>query len=259
MSLKNRNSNAARPLPRAPFPQGFVITIDGPAGSGKSTTAKELARRLRLMYLDTGSTYRALAYAALQRGWHPIADAKRLTRLARRIPLRFKPGRTGHLHLFLDGQDVTRVIRTEEVTEAAAYLAQNPDVRSALVKRQRNLAPADGVVVEGRDTGTVVFPDATHKFFLTANLGVRAKRRQRDLFQLYGSHSPLEQLCAQLHFRDQLDRTRHVGPLVKPKGAIMIDTSRLSVHQTVEIILRHITQGRSARSRLRKKPRSAQG
>ena len=199
------------------------------------------------MYLDTGATYRALAYAALQRGYHPIADAKRLARLAQRVPLRLQQGRPGHLRVFLNGEDVTRSIRTEEVTEAAAYLAQDPDVRSALVKRQRSLAQAKGVVVEGRDTGSVVFPHATHKFFLSANLGVRAKRRQRDLLQFYGSRSPLAQLREQLHFRDQLDRTRRVGPLVKPKGAVVIDTSRLSVHQTVEAMLRHIARRALAR------------
>ena len=222
--------------PRHPL----IITIDGPAGVGKSTAAQLLARRLGLVYLDTGATYRTLAYAALQGGLHPILDAKRLAAMARHLPIRLQPGRSGVLRVTLDGQDVTQAIRTEEVSEAAAQISQHPAVRAAMVKRQRELANRHGVVVEGRDTGSVVFPHAAHKFFLHAAPSVRAKRRQLELSRLYGARPPLAQVQEQLHFRDGLDRTRRIGPLIKPEGAMALDTSRLGARQVVRAMLRHI-------------------
>jgi cytidylate kinase len=145
--------------------------------------------------------------------------------------------------VFLGVADVTHQIRTEEVTEAAAQLSQHPEIRRALVQMQRRLANTHGVVAEGRDTGSVVFPKASYKFFLDANPHTRARRRQFELLQLYGSNPPLAQVREQLHFRDGLDRTRRVGPLVKPKGAIAIDTSRLTAAQVVRAMERHIIKG----------------
>ena len=247
--------------------QSLVITIDGPAGVGKSTVAKRLAQRLGLTYLDTGATYRALAYAAVTRHLNPITDSRRLGRLARRLPLRLRPAPHGDVRVLLDRLDITTQIRTEEVSEAAAQVSQYPEVRAAMVALQRTLAnprlarlasrpsaavrgsdrhsqPSrrDGVIVEGRDTGSVVFPHATHKFFLDAEPTIRARRRQAELFQLYGTRSPLTQIREQLHFRDSLDRTRRVGPLITPRGAITIDTSHRSVAQVVRLLLRHISQ-----------------
>jgi cytidylate kinase len=135
---------------------------------------------------------------------------------------------------------VTHAIRTEEVSEAAAHISQYPGVRAAMVRRQRELAEARGVVVEGRDTGSVVFPEAPYKFFLTASPLVRAKRRQSELAKRYGSKPPLAQIQEQLHFRDQLDRTRRVGALVKPTGALVIKTSDRTAHQVVQAMRRHI-------------------
>ncbi len=218
----------------------LVITIDGPAGVGKSTVAKRLARRLGLVYLDTGATYRALAYAALHAKLNPITDAKQVSRLARQLPLQFRPAPNGGVRVLLNTVDVTDRIRTEEVSEAAAQVSQDPEVRAAMVALQRRLANRHGVVVEGRDTGSVVFPHATHKFFLDADPSIRAKRRQRELSRLYGARPPIAQVREQLHFRDSLDRSRRVGPLIKPPGSVTIDTSRLSASQVVQLMLRHI-------------------
>lgn len=222
--------------------QYLVITIDGPAGVGKSTVAKRLARRLGLVYLDTGATYRALAYAAVTAKLNPITDAKQVSRLALELPLQLRPAPKGGIRVVLNGADITSEIRTEEVSEAAAQVSQDPAVRAAMVELQRKLADRRGVVVEGRDTGSVVFPRARHKFFLDANPAIRARRRQRELARLYGARPPLAQVQEQLHFRDSLDLNRRVGPLVKPAGAVMIDTSRLSASEVVRRMLRHIAK-----------------
>lgn len=216
----------------------LVITIDGPAGAGKSTVAKQLAHELGLMYLDTGATYRTLALAGLQEEPPIVADASRLARLARQLPIRLeKAGRNG-LRVFLGDDDVSRKIRTEQVTEVAAQISQYPEVRAAMVERQRELANAQGVVVEGRDTGSIVFPRATHKFYLDADPAVRAKRRQRELAKFYGSQTPLAMIREQIDLRDGLDRSRTVGPLVTPAGAMVIDTTRKTVQEVVRA-MRH--------------------
>lgn len=235
----------------------LLITIDGPAGVGKSTVAQRLAQRLGLTYLDTGATYRALAYAAVKAHLNPITDTARLSRLARRLPLRLRPTSHGGVKVLLNRVDITNQIRTEEVSEAAAQVSQYPEVRAAMVALQRRLANPrlwrdprpdrrggrHGVVVEGRDTGSVVFPHATHKFFLNADPTIRARRRQQELTQLYGTRPPITQVREQLHFRDSLDRTRRVGPLVKPHGAIAIDTSHRSIAQVIQLMLRRIRNG----------------
>ena len=221
-----------------------MITIDGPAGVGKSTTAKLLAQRLDVTYLDTGATYRALAFAARQReNLNPVTDAKQIAALGRRLALELSPQPDGSLRVLLNGEDITRQIRTEEITEAAAQISQHPDVREAMVELQRRLADRHGIVVEGRDTGSVVFPKADYKFFLDADPDIRARRRQRELKRLYGSRPPLKQIREQIHFRDGLDRTRRVGPLVKPRGAIAIDTTHRTAPQVVRVMLGHIRKG----------------
>ncbi len=220
----------------------MIVTIDGPAGVGKSTVAKLLAKALGLMYLDTGATYRTLAYAALRQRINPITDVKRLAELARRLPLELRPTPAGGLVVLLNDRDVTKAIRTEEVSEAAAQVSQHPAIRAAMVQLQRELANRHGVVAEGRDTGSVVFPQAPIKFFLDADTRVRAKRRQIELAELYGTRPPIVQVQEQLHFRDGLDRHRRVGPLMKPTGATVIDTSRFTAQQVVRAMLHHIQQ-----------------
>ncbi|MBI3331281.1 MAG: (d)CMP kinase [Candidatus Omnitrophica bacterium] len=230
-------SNGKRP--RAARPP-LVVTIDGPGGVGKSTVAKLLARKLRVLYLDTGATYRALAYAALEKRLSPVTDVKPLARLARRLPLRLSREAGGALRVWLNGRDVSHAIRTERISEAAAQVSQHARIRAAMVALQRRLAKRQGVVVEGRDTGSVVFPQAPFKFFLIAAAGVRAKRRQRELAKLYGAQPPLKEVREQLQFRDELDRSRRVGPLVRPPGAVTIDTTRRTARQVVRAMLAHL-------------------
>jgi cytidylate kinase len=218
---------------------------------GKSTVAKLLAKRLGVMYLDTGATYRALAYAAVVKArLNPMTDRSRVAAIARRLPLQLQPTRDGGLRVRLNGADITKEIRTEEVSEAAAQVSQYPEVRMAMVALQRQLArrpwtdpngvSRQGVVVEGRDTGSVVFPAAGHKFFLDADPDVRARRRQDELQRLYGSRPPLAQIRQQIHFRDNLDLTRKVGPLVKPARAIAVDTTHRTPYQVVQLMLAHV-------------------
>lgn len=169
--------------------ESLIITIDGPAGCGKSTVAKELAKELGMTYLDTGATYRSLAYLAMREGVNP-SEVERLVDIARHMPLDLSTDARGNLVVKLDGKDVTREIRTEAITEAAANVSQHPNVRAVMVKRQREFADRAGFVVEGRDTGSVVFPEAPFKFFLDATPSVRAKRRQQELARKYGSKTP---------------------------------------------------------------------
>ena len=225
----------------------LVVTIDGPGGVGKSTIAKLLAQRLGVMYLDTGATYRALALAALQRQLNPVTDVERLTVLAHRLSLHLEPIAGGSLRVTLDGADVSEQIRTEQVSEAAAQLSQHPAVRAAMVELQRTLANQHGVVVEGRDTGSVVFPHAAYKFFLDADPAVRARRRQRELAKRYGTQLPLAQVREQLQFRDGLDRSRRVGPLIQPPGSIRINTTAIAASQVVARMLAAIRSNGVAR------------
>ncbi len=221
-----------------------MITIDGPGGVGKSTSAQRLAQKLGLMYLDTGATYRALAYAARQQGLNPVTDVERLKALVRRLPLRLEPVDGGSLRVLLEGRDISNAIRTEGISEAAAQVSQHPEIRHAMVQVQRRLAHRDGVVVEGRDTGSVVFPRAAHKFFLTADPEIRARRRRRELAKRYRTGISLAEVREQLEFRDELDRNRRVGPLVKPAGAVEIDTSHRTALQVVQLMLTHIRRAR---------------
>lgn len=237
-SKTGKQSTRLSHLATWPLSHPIVVTIDGPGGVGKSTVAKTLAQSLEIMYLDTGATYRALAFAALEKHW--VSNVERLAHLAKHLPLRLKPLPGGGLRVLLDGRDITRAIRTERISEAAAQVSQYPQVREAMVNLQRRLASQHSVVVEGRDTGSVVFPHAAYKFFLDANPAIRARRRQKELTQLYGTKASLKLVEEQLQFRDELDRSRKTGPLVKPDGAVVIDTSRLTIGQVVKRMLGHI-------------------
>ena len=202
-----------------------VIAIDGPAGAGKSTVARALAARLGLEYLDTGAMYRAVTYAAMRRGIDP-ADAERVARLAEEISLE-----VDEHGVLVDGVDATTEIRSREVTTAVSAVAANSAVRTELVRRQRNWANRrGGGVLEGRDIGSVVFPDAELKLYLTASPRVRAERR---VAEAGGDVDEIETAIAR---RDGYDTTRSNSPLVEAEDAVVVDTTGLSIDEVLQRI-----------------------
>jgi len=209
-----------------------VIAIDGPAGSGKSTVAKALAQRLGLEYLDTGAMYRSVAFAAMRRGIDPD-EADQVARVATDLDLRLEAdGR-----VMVDGVDATVEIRGPEVTRAVSIVAANPGVREEMRRRQREWATKrDGGVMEGRDIGTVVFPDAELKVYLDASPEVRASRRSKEVADL-----AYETVAADLARRDALDQGRAHDPLVEAADAVVIDTSDLSVDEIIAAVLAHLS------------------
>jgi cytidylate kinase len=203
-----------------------VIAIDGPAGSGKSTVAKALAERLGLEYLDTGAMYRSVTFATLRRGIDP-AEADAVARVADRAVIEVGPD-----GVVVDGVDATIEIRGPEVSRAVSIVAANPAVRTEMVRRQREwVAKRDGGVLEGRDIGTVVFPDATLKVYLTADPEVRAQRRSQEVSDL-----DYETVAADLARRDALDQGRETSPLTEAADAFVVDTTGLTVDEIIAII-----------------------
>ena len=203
-----------------------VIAIDGPAGSGKSTVARAVAERLGLAYLDTGAMYRSIAFAALRRGIDPT-DAEAVARLAPQVDIDVAERVT------VDGADATVEIRGPEVTRAVSAVAANPDVRREMVRRQREWADAHaGGVIEGRDIGSVVFPEAELKIYLTASDEERARRRSQEVREL-----AYDEVAADIARRDHVDSTRAASPLTKAPDAVEIDTSDKTVDQIVDLVL----------------------
>lgn len=217
----------------------MIVAIDGPAASGKSTVAKAVARRLGSHYLDTGAMYRALTALALDRGV-PLADGQALARLARECPVTFEyePGSAFARAVVICGNDVTRRIREPDVDAAVSAVARVPAVREAMVEQQRRLAAEGDVVVEGRDIGSVVFPHAEVKVFLTASPAERARRRRLDLASA-GHEVELDEVLARLEQRDFADSTRETSPLERAPDAWLLDTTGLGVDEVVELIVRH--------------------
>jgi cytidylate kinase len=207
-----------------------VIAIDGPTASGKGTVAHRLAAELGWHYLDSGALYRVTALAALRQGV-ALSDAVSLARLASNLELRFEGAR-----IFMAGEEVSDAIRTESVGEAASQIAVLPDLRAALLSLQRDFQRAPGLVADGRDMGTVVFPQAPLKVFLTASAAERARRRYKQLIEK-GFSANFESLLSDLVKRDQRDATRSAAPLAAAKGAHRLDSSSLSIDQTVAGIL----------------------
>ncbi len=210
-----------------------VIAIDGPAGSGKSTVARALATRLGLQYLDTGAMYRAVTFAVLRSGGDPC-DVETATAIARSVDLDI-----GLDRVIVDGVDATLEIRGPEVTRAVSEVAANPDVRSELVSRQREWAhQRGGGVLEGRDIGTVVFPDAELKIYLTATPAERARRRAKEVTDL-----DYETVAADLARRDALDSNREADPLAEAGDAVVVDTTGYDIDGVVAHVMSFLTRG----------------
>ena len=207
----------------------MIITIDGPAGAGKSTVARALAHRLGFRFLDTGATYRAVAWAAVQRGL-PWDHPELLVDLAGEAKIELVGER-----VLIDGQDISKAIRPSEVTAVTHFAANNPGVREHLVRMQRAAAGSDDIVTEGRDQGTVVFPQAECKIFLTATPEERAKRRALELSGR-GEQRSVEEVLAAQNRRDQSDATRAVGPLAAADDSIEVITDGLSLEEVVDAL-----------------------
>ncbi len=216
----------------------FVVTIDGPSAAGKSTTARAVAERLGFLYLDTGAFYRALALKALREGVRPD-DPESLARLAGATAIECT-GSPSAAHVFLDGADVSSEIRTPEVSEMSSRIAAVPAVRRYMVTWQRALRQKGPLVGEGRDLGTVVFPDAEVKLYLDADLETRARRRLREMHSR-GIAVTLEAVQQDLARRDERDRTRSDSPLRPAEGARVLDTSGLELEEQVRAVLDLVT------------------
>ena len=224
--------NAERPL---------IIAIDGPAGSGKSTIAARLARKLGYMNLESGAMYRALALKALQLQV-PLDDSVALRRLADESVIQLEPRHDGN-RVLLDGLDVSQRIREADVTLAASRVSVHPSVREIMVQRQREMGARGGIVMEGRDIGTAVFPNADVKIFLDADARIRAERRVAQ----NGTHTPEEsqRIVEELVQRDQRDRTRAVSPLVAAPDAVILDSTNLSLDEVL-IRVEHVVLSKIA-------------
>jgi cytidylate kinase len=217
--------------------KGKFIAIDGPAGSGKSTTAKILAARLGYTYLDTGAMYRALTSFALSSNIE-LSDEKRLTSLAKGLPIEFETSEDVN-KVSINGIDVTTDIRTPQVTRAVSEVSAHKGVREAMVAKQRAIAKRGSIVAEGRDTTTVVFPDADIKIYMDASVTQRAQRRLLDLARL-GASTSLEEQIKEIERRDKYDSERANSPLTKSRDAYVIDTSDLTIEEQVDRIIKLI-------------------
>lgn len=214
--------------------KGLQVAIDGPASSGKSTVAKIIAKRFGYVYCDTGAMYRSVTWAALENGID-VSDTKQVIDLARRIKITFEPGQPDQ-RVFVDGHEVTKDIRTEKIAANVSAVAAIPEVRAQMVEQQRQIAQAGGIVMDGRDIGTTVLPDAQVKMFLVASAHERARRRYEENLQKGLATQSLDELEAAIKLRDQKDSTRKVSPLTQAKDAILIDTTSLTIDQVVDEI-----------------------
>lgn len=214
--------------------KGLVIAIDGPAASGKGTIANELARRLGYLYLDTGAMYRAVALQALETGT-PFDDPERLVALTRDMQIELEPG-AAEVHVRVNGREVTERLRGAKVSQGASKIAVVPGVRAVLVAEQQRMGAEGGVVMEGRDIGNVVFPDAEVKIYLDASAEVRAERRRAQLAES-GTLVPYEKMLAEIHERDERDRERATSPMGPAPDAVYLDSTALTIAEIVEGIL----------------------
>jgi len=214
-----------------------VICIDGPSGAGKGTLSQSLATQLGWHLLDSGALYRVVGFASQQKGV-PLEDESAVAAVARELDVAFQPSDVGVLVL-LEGQNVTSAVRSEEGGRGASIVAALPEVRTALLSRQQKMARPPGLIADGRDMGTVVFPDAELKLFLTASPEARAQRRFHQLQGQEGSDT-LARLLKDIQARDARDEARAVSPLRPAEDAVVIDSTALSAHEVLELALQHV-------------------
>lgn len=218
----------------------YQIAIDGPSGSGKSTLAKGAAKALNIMYLDTGAMYRTCALCSIKTGVD-TKDEGAVKKMLGSMKLEIK-FQDGVQHMILNGEDVTGSIRTEEVSKAASNISTWPFVRTAMVEMQRKIAADQSFVVDGRDIGSVVLPNAKYKFFLTASAEARAKRRFLELTQKGDNNQTYEDVLKDIIWRDKQDSERAASPLVKVDDAVEIDTSDIGIEETLDLLLSYIKE-----------------
>ncbi len=216
----------------------MVITIDGAAGVGKTSTAKEIAKRLGYQYFDTGAMYRAVTLFFMKKNVDLESDSQIAESLGA-IKLNIDFSSESEMQIFLDEENISLKIRSQEVTSKVSAVSALKDVREMMVKIQRSFTENGNFVVEGRDIGTVVFPDAKYKFYLQADYDIRAKRRLAD-FEKINEAKNINVIKEDLEKRDKYDSTRKLSPLKKPKDAIIIDTTLCSFEEQVDQILKHI-------------------
>ena len=216
----------------------LTIAMDGPAGSGKSTIAQRLAEELDYLYLNSGSMYRAMTLLSIREGGDPT-DVPTLTQLAKNCRIDFSSnGKT----TLLNGEDVSDTLRTPEIDRAIADIAKIPEVRREMVRQQRRIGKNGGIIVEGRDVTTVVFPDADLKFYISASVEERAKRRFTEQ-KAQSIETTLEQVEQEIRERDQMDESREHSPLRTAADAIVLDTTSMTVNQAVEFVLNRVKEG----------------
>jgi CMP/dCMP kinase len=218
----------------------MIIAIDGPAGAGKSTVAKIVAKSLNFLYIDTGAMYRALTLKILKLKVD-ISDTARIIKTARETTIDLRNESDGSLKVFLDGVDVSREIRQPHVTQVVSDIAKIREVREVMLTLQRDLGKKSNAVLDGRDIGTVVFPDAEKKFYVDANFDERVGRRYKELISL-GENISRESVRADLANRDTIDSNREVAPLRKAQDAFLVDTTKMSVQEVADKILSLINQ-----------------
>jgi len=232
------------------IPRNLIITIDGPSGAGKSTVAKMIARKLHYTYIDTGAMYRGVAYAYARRFISPgterighseeileKANPGEMSQFLMGLSLRFEFGE--ETRVYMDGKDISKEIREPAISMLASKLSQSRIVREYLYEMQRDQGKAGGIVLEGRDTGSVVFPNAHVKFYLDANPEERAKRRHGELFSK-GTTVDMRSVKEDMERRDKNDTERDLAPLIVPKGALYVDTSGLDAEGVVKVLYKHI-------------------